>query len=267
MPEYQGQDALICLLIFFGAFGVMAGLEKLLPRRVPMRPKAERWMINIMITAINTLIIRFAMPILPVGAALVAQQNGWGILNMLPQFPDVAVWALGLMTLDLIVYLQHVAFHRVPLLWRLHRVHHCDLDVDVTTGLRFHPIEIVLSLTIRILAVLALGIPAPVVLAFEVILITMAVFNHANVAIPRWLDGFVRLFVVTPDMHRVHHSTQVAETNSNYGFNLSCWDRLLRTYCAQPKADHAAMSIGLPDVRDPSRVSLPALMIAPFQKT
>jgi sterol desaturase/sphingolipid hydroxylase (fatty acid hydroxylase superfamily) len=173
---------------------------------------------------------------------------------------------LGFLLLDLVIYIQHVLFHRVPVLWRLHRMHHADLDIDVTTGLRFHPIEIVISIFIKIAVVIAFGIPAIAVLAFEVALNATSMFNHSNVEMPQWLDRTVRLFVVTPDMHRVHHSIHRRETDSNFGFNLPWWDWAFGTYRAQPEAGHLAMTIGLPMFRDPVELRLDRLLTQPFRE-
>jgi sterol desaturase/sphingolipid hydroxylase (fatty acid hydroxylase superfamily) len=172
---------------------------------------------------------------------------------------------LGFLALDLAIYAQHVAFHKAPLLWRLHRMHHADPDFDVTTGVRFHPFEILISMLIKIAVVIALGIPPVAVIAFEVVLNATSMFNHGNVAMPSWLDRALRAIVVTPDMHRVHHSVDARETDSNFGFNLSWWDRLFRTYRAAPQAGHAGMTIGLPTFRDRAELRLDRLLTQPFR--
>jgi sterol desaturase/sphingolipid hydroxylase (fatty acid hydroxylase superfamily) len=230
--------------VFLAVLAAMAAWEIAAPRRRREIPRLLRWSNNLAIVALDTVIVRLGFPIAAVGLALHAQANGWGLLPALG-LPDWAAFLLALAALDLAIYLQHVMFHAVPALWRLHRMHHADLEFDVTTGLRFHPVEILLSMGIKLAAVAALGAPPLAVLAFEVLLNATAMFNHSNVAIPPAVDRWLRLLVVTPDMHRVHHSVIPAETNSNFGFNLPLWDRLLGTYRAQPLAGHEGMTIGL----------------------
>jgi sterol desaturase/sphingolipid hydroxylase (fatty acid hydroxylase superfamily) len=211
----------------------------------------------------NPLAVRLVFPFLPVALALLATERQWGLLNNV----DLPYWfevATGVIALDLSIYLQHVLHHAVPALWRLHMVHHADLDYDLTTGLRFHPIEIVVSMGIKLMAVAALGPPAPAVLIFEVALNATSMFNHSNINIPVTVDRVLRLFVVTPDMHRVHHSVIIRETNSNYCFNFPWWDRLLGTYKGQPDKGHEEMTIGLSQFRDPKRLTLPQLIILPL---
>ena len=195
--------------------------------------------------------------------AALAQERGWGLFNNL-ELPAALAIVVSAIALDLLIYLQHVMFHAVPALWRLHRMHHADLDIDVTTGARFHPIEIVLSMLIKLAAVAVLGAPAVAVVIFEVLLNATAMFNHANLRLPEGVDRFLRLVVVTPDMHRVHHSIVPAETNSNFGFNLPWWDRLLGTYRAQPAAGHEAMTIGIEQFRTPKDLRLDRLLVQPF---
>ncbi len=195
--------------------------------------------------------------------AIKAQEHGWGLLNNV-DLPNWVELTAGIIILDLAIYLQHVMFHAVPILWRLHMMHHADLDYDLTTGLRFHPVEIVLSMILKMTIIVALGPPMVSVLAFEIILNGMALFNHGNIKLPLSADHFLRLFVVTPDMHRVHHSVIIHETNSNYGFNLSIWDRLFGTYLAQPSKGHEDMIIGLSQFRDHRRLTLPWLLILPI---
>ncbi|MDX1698011.1 MAG: sterol desaturase family protein, partial [Thiohalobacterales bacterium] len=207
---------------------------------------------------------RLLFPAAAVGVALYAQSRGWGLLNLL----DMPAWlaiVIAVVLLDLAIYVQHFTFHAVPLLWRLHRVHHADLDFDVTTGARFHPIEIILSMLIKFGVIILLGAPVLAVVIFEVLLNATSMFNHGNVRIPRALDRLIRLFIVTPDMHRVHHSHRDYETNSNFGFNLSCWDRLFGTYRDQPVDGHTGMVIGIDTWRDPAHcVRLPGLLLLPF---
>jgi sterol desaturase/sphingolipid hydroxylase (fatty acid hydroxylase superfamily) len=253
----------IRLGFFFGIFILVAGCEILVPRRALTTSKASRWATNLLILGLNPLAVRLVFPVLPVGLALFATEHRWGLFNTI----DLPYWlevAMAVIALDLTIYLQHVLHHAVPALWRLHMVHHADLDFDMTTGLRFHPVEIVVSMGIKLLAVAALGPPTMAVLIFEVALNATSMFNHSNIYIPIPVDRVLRLFVVTPDMHRVHHSVITRETNSNYGFNLPWWDRLLGTYKDQPEKGHEGMTIGLPQFRNPKRLTLPRLIILPF---
>lgn len=240
-------ETLIRLAVFLGLFAVLATLEALLPRRVRSQPRGKRWLTNWSVTVINALTLRliaFAMPLLAVGAALDAEAQGWGLFNAVEIPPWVEIAAVVLI-LDFAIWLQHLITHKVPILWRLHRVHHADVDMDVTTAIRFHPIEIALSMLLKIGLVYALGPAAIAVVIFEIVLNGTAMFNHSNLALPQWLDRMVRQVLVTPDMHRVHHSVHRAEHDSNYGFSLSLWDRLFGTYIAQPAAGHEAMEVGL----------------------
>ncbi len=254
------------LACFAGVFVVLALFELLLPRRALTAQKPRRWLSNLTLVVLNTLVVRLLMPISVVGAAGLAQTYRWGLLQQL----DMTTWleiGLSLFVLDFTIYLQHVLFHALPFLWRLHRVHHADLDLDVTTGLRFHTLEILISLAIKLAVVFLLGVPALAVLIFEITLNATSLFNHSNLRLPIWLDRVLRLLVVTPDMHRVHHSVIVEETNSNYGFNLPWWDFLLGTYRAQPAAGHTEMTIGLADLRDEQRADgLPWMLALPFMK-
>lgn len=249
---------------FLGVFGLMALAEAALPRRARTRPRTERWAINLGITLLNTLAVRFILPAGALGAALWCEAHGVGIFNSAPM-PGLFAGLASIVILDLAIYTQHVVFHRFGPLWRLHMVHHADLDIDVTTGARFHPIEILLSMGIKIALIAALGAPGWAVVAFEVVLNAMAMFNHANLRLPLWLDRGLRLFVVTPDMHRVHHSVIPRELNSNFGFNLSMWDRLFRTYKPEPEAGHEGMTIGLAHFREPERLTLPLIIAMPFK--
>jgi sterol desaturase/sphingolipid hydroxylase (fatty acid hydroxylase superfamily) len=257
-------DVAIRLAAFTLVFAGMAAWEVLRPRRALVAGRGARWPSNIGIVLVDALVVRVLLPTAAVGAALYAAGNGWGLLRLLELRLSVAS-ILGFLALDLAIYVQHVVFHRVPLLWRVHRMHHADLDVDVTTGLRFHPIEILISLAIKIAVVLALGIPAVAVLAFEVVLNATSMFNHSNAALPTWLDRVLRFVLVTPDMHRVHHSVVRRETDSNFGFNLPWWDRVFGTYRAEPEAGHAGMTIGLPIFRDARELRLDRLLTQPFR--
>jgi sterol desaturase/sphingolipid hydroxylase (fatty acid hydroxylase superfamily) len=256
-------EAYVRLTIFLGLFIVIAVAETLFPRRVPGYPKGTRWFNNLSITLLNTVALRLLFPLVPVGFAVYCAEKGFGLLNNL----DFSLWikiVIGVIVLDFIIYLQHFIFHSLPLLWRLHVVHHTDRDFDITTGLRFHPIEIILSMGIKLLAVYTLGPPATAVLIFEILLNGISMFNHGNIHIPAGVDKILRLFVVTPDMHRVHHSVIIRETNSNYGFNLPWWDRLMGTYRAQPVRGHDGMTIGIGWLREAKRLTLPWLLAMPF---
>ena len=247
---------------FVAIFAVCALLETLSPKRALVCSKAKRWFTNLVIVALNPVSVRL-FPVLPAGMAVLASQRQWGLLNNI-NFPGWLKIAAGVVVLDMIIYLQHVLFHATPALWRLHMVHHADLDLDVTTGLRFHPFEIIVSMCIKIAAVAALGTPALSVLIFEVALNGTTMFNHSNISIPGKLDRVLRLFVVTPDMHRVHHSVIIKETNSNYGFNFPWWDRIFGTYKAQPAEGHKDMTIGLSQFREASKLTLLRVLILPF---
>lgn len=256
-------EAAVRLGFFFGVLIIMALWELLLPRRELTMSKLTRWGSNLGIVLIDNLLVRLLFPVLAIGVALSAQENSWGLLNNIP-LPFWLSVGIGVLALDLIIYLQHLMFHAVPALWRLHMMHHADLDIDVTTGLRFHPLEIIISMLIKLSAIAALGPSVLAVLIFEITLNATAMFNHSNVKIPLAVDKVLRLLVVTPDMHRVHHSVTIRETNSNFGFNFPWWDRLLGTYRAQPAAGHEGMTIGLSQFRDPKRNNLMWMLALPF---
>ncbi len=252
----------IRLTCFLGVLLAMGLWEALAPRRRQSIGRASRWPHNLALVALNTLAVRLLFPLTAVGMATIAAAKGWGLFHLLPLSLWVAVPA-AVVALDLIIYGQHMAFHLVPPLWRLHRVHHADLAFDVTTGLRFHPGEIVVSMAIKLAAVLVLGAPPLAVLIFEVLLNAMAMFNHANVDLPVWIDAILRRVVVTPDMHRVHHSVDWLEANRNFGFNLPWWDRLFGTYLAQPALGHAGMTIGTAGFGDPAELRLDRMLTQP----
>ncbi len=259
-----GNEAAIRLGAFLGIFALLAILEALAPRRARAHPRSLRWTGNLGVVVLNTLLVRLLFPVAAVGLALAGEREGWGLLNNL----DLPGWLsvlLAVVVLDFIIYLQHVMFHAVPLLWRLHRMHHADLDLDVTSGARFHPVEILISMVIKMAAVVALGPPAVAVVIFEVVLNATAMFNHSNLSIPVPVDRLLRLVVVTPDMHRVHHSVVPDETNSNFGFNLPWWDRLFGTYRAQPAAGHAGMTIGIEAFRSPRDLWLDRMLLQPLK--
>ncbi|MFI5397828.1 MAG: sterol desaturase family protein [Candidatus Binatia bacterium] len=261
MPVHE---AAIRFGAFIAVFTAMALWEAAAPRRRRTYSRCWRWPSNLAVVALNTALVRVLLPTTAVGLALVAQKRGWGLLNNLPVPPWVAVVA-AVVLLDLAIYLQHVMFHAVPALWRVHRMHHADLDFDVTTGARFHPIEMVLSMLIKFGVVVALGTSALSVLLFEVLLNATSMFNHGNVYLPEKLDRCLRWLVVTPDMHRVHHSVVIVETNSNFGFNLPWWDRLLGTYRDQPAAGHEGMTIGIAQFREVRELWLDRMLLQPFR--
>ena len=250
---------------FLSILAVMMLWEMAAPARRAETPRLIRWSNNFALVVVDTLVLRLAFPILAVGAALWAEANGYGLLNLAGMSPALKV-ILALLALDLVIYGQHVAFHKVPVLWRLHRLHHADQDFDVTTGLRFHPFEIVLSMALKMAVVLVLGAPALAVLLFEIILNGTALFNHGNVRLGPRADRIIRWFVVTPDMHRVHHSIYPEETDSNYGFNFPWWDRLFGTYIAQPRDGHEKMRIGLFEFRTTRDQWLDAMLVQPFRR-
>ena len=262
--EWLEYESVIRLACFGGVLLLMALWEALAPRRHPTVARPGRWFSNLSLVAINAVLVRLVIPFGAVGLALAAEERKWGGFHTvaLPLWVEVV---LAVVALDLVIYLQHVLFHAVPLLWRLHRVHHADLDFDATTGVRFHPIEILLSMGVKVAAVVLLGAPAVAVRLFEVLLNATSVFNHGNVRLPGWLDRALRWVIVSPDMHRVHHSAAPRETNSNFGFNLAWWDYLFGTYRAQPARGHEGMVIGLEQVRDEATADrLPGMLLLPF---
>jgi len=249
---------------FISIFVVIALWEGVSPKRERLYSRWLRWPSNLGIVALNTVLARLIFPVAAVGLAVIAENSQWGLLYLFDA-PVVLKVVLAVILLDLAIYLQHVMFHAVPLLWRLHRMHHTDQDYDLTTGARFHPIEIVLSMVIKLAVVAALGAPPVAVIIFEILLSATAVFNHGNIRLPVALDSVLRLLVVTPDMHRVHHSVLVNETNSNFGFNMPWWDRIFGTYVAQPSAGHDKMTIGLDVFRQPDDQRLDKMLIQPFR--
>ncbi len=254
----------IRLGFFFGVLVVMAVWETLSPRRYLRTSRAIRWVNNLCLVFFNSFILRLIFPAAAVGVALFASSQGWGLFNYITAPFWLAV-LVSVVVMDLFIWLQHVMVHAVPLFWRLHRVHHADLDFDVTTGARFHPLEILLSMLIKFAVILLLGPPVVAVTVFEIVLNTTAMFNHGNVRLPIALDRYLRLVIVTPDMHRVHHSVEDDETNSNFGFSLPWWDYLFGTYRAQPRAGHEAMTIGTHAFREDKWCSwLPGMLAMPF---
>jgi len=264
MGDTLENEALVRLALFGGLFVLFASLEAWKPRKVRTQPRAKRWITNWAISVLNTLTVSAMglIALLAVAAAYDAGVNGWGLFNLLG-WPPVLEIVLAVLILDFAIWLQHLITHKVPVLWRLHRVHHADVDIDVTTAIRFHPIEIALSMLIKIGLAYALGPAVIAVVLFEILLNGTAMFNHANLKLPLWLDAVLRKVLVTPDMHRVHHSVHRAEHHSNYGFALSIWDRMFGTYIAQPRDGHDAMKIGL-DWQDDRPTRLGWSLALPF---
>jgi sterol desaturase/sphingolipid hydroxylase (fatty acid hydroxylase superfamily) len=250
---------------FIGVLALMAALEAALPLRARAHGRAARWPANLGIVAVGALLLRFVFPLGAVAWAGVVEARGWGLLGAVA-LPAALEIAFAVILLDLAIWAQHVATHHVAPLWRLHRMHHADLDLDVTSGLRFHPLEILLSMGLKFLVIAALGASAAAVLVFEVLLNACAMFNHANLRLPAGLDRALRLVLVTPDMHRVHHSIHRDETDSNFGFCLPWWDRLFATYRAAPRDGQLAMTIGLPIFRDARELRLDRLLTQPFRE-
>lgn len=261
LHHHEALIRLTCFLLVFVAFAIW---EELRPRRVRRHSKGVRWLNNLGIVLLDVLVVRLAVPLTIVAVAAVAQQQNLGLLHNV-QMPVWLSIVIAVLVMDAALYFQHLAFHHVPFLWRLHRMHHADLDFDVTTGIRFHPLEILLSLIIKMAVVLMLGAPVAAVVIFEVLLNATSLFNHANIHIPEKADRILRRFLVTPDMHRVHHSIVMYETNSNFGFNLPWWDYLFRTYRAQPGAGHTDMTIGIELFRTERDLWLDCLLIQPFR--
>jgi sterol desaturase/sphingolipid hydroxylase (fatty acid hydroxylase superfamily) len=258
-------ETAIRLGFFVGMLALIGAWEIVAPRRALTLSKAQRWSANLGLVALNTVLLRLIFPLAGAGMAAFCAENGWGILNHF-QVPAILAVPLAVIALDFVIWLQHVMVHAVPLFWRLHRVHHADPDYDVTTGARFHPLEIVLSMLIKFATIVVLGPPVVAVVIFEVLLNATAMFNHGNIGLPATLDRVLRRVLVTPDMHRVHHSIEDDETNSNFGFNLPWWDRLFGTYRDQPRAGQLGMVIGIRDHADPREVArLDGMLLLPFR--
>jgi sterol desaturase/sphingolipid hydroxylase (fatty acid hydroxylase superfamily) len=261
---FLDNEITIRLSFFFGVFFVMAVWEVIAPRRQLHTSKLLRWSNNIALVFLNSFVLRLLFPTAAIGVAVFVDYRGWGVLNYFDLSFPLAVF-LSVVILDGMIYLQHVMVHAVPALWRLHRVHHADPDFDVTTGARFHPLEIILSMLIKFAIIIALGPPIVAVVIFEVLLNATSMFNHSNIRLNTTLDKYLRWFIVTPDMHRVHHSVEPDETNSNFGFSLPWWDRLFGTYRAQPRAGHEGMTIGIHDYNRPHQVVwLHKILLLPF---
>ena len=263
MNFIEDNQTSIRLAVFIGVFALMALLEFVLPKKQRALPRVGRWFTNWSLVVIDSIALRLLIPIAAVAVAQWTNDNGIGLLSLVA-LPWWLSCLIAIVVLDMLIYWQHVASHHWPMLWRFHKVHHADRDIDVTTGARFHPVEIVLSMLYKFVCILILGAPALAVFLFEVLLNASAMFNHSNVRLAKPLDKWVRRIIVTPDMHRVHHSVEVDETNSNYGFFLSVWDRLFGSYIDQPKQGHDEMIIGLREYQDPRPASLIWSLKAPF---
>lgn len=253
----------IRLFFFFSIFAVMAAWEIKLPKRELTQSKSVRWINNIGLVVLNSFLLRIIFPTAAIGVAFFAQENGWGLFNYweIPYFLSVVIC---IVLMDGAIYLQHALMHAIPMFWRLHRMHHTDMDLDVTSGSRFHPIEIILSMIFKFAFIVALGSPPEAVLIFEILLNGSAMFNHSNVQLPEKIDSALRKVIVTPDMHRIHHSVVEHEANTNFGFALSIWDRMFGTYTEQPEAGHQGMTIGISTFRDKKYLTLPWMLAQPF---
>jgi sterol desaturase/sphingolipid hydroxylase (fatty acid hydroxylase superfamily) len=257
-------EAIIRLSAFLAIITIMAIWETMKPIMTLSISKKQRWMNNFGLVALNVIILRILFPTAAVGAAIYATEHSWGLFNNMTLSSWITV-IISLIIMDMLIYFQHRIFHKIPILWRLHLVHHADLDYDLSTGLRFHPIEIILSMLIKFAIILILGIPIIAVILFEIILNSVAIFNHSNISFPKKLDRILRWFIVTPDMHRVHHSVEIDETNSNFGFNLPWWDRIFKSYRQQTRATN--ITIGLPEYRKPQQVyGIIQMLRLPFKK-
>lgn len=258
-------EATIRLAIFAGLFSLLALAEALLPRRQRSTGRGWRWLTNWLLVLVDSLTLRLLLPLAAVGTALWAQSIGFGLFNWI----NMPIWLgilISFLFLDFAIYLQHVASHKIPILWRVHKVHHSDVDLDVTSALRFHPIEIILSMLYKMALVALIGAPAVAVVIFEVVLNGSAMFNHANLKLPLWLDNILRRFIVTPDMHRIHHSVLIRESDTNYGFNLSLWDRIFKTYTVDPEGGQLGMTIGLAETQNDKPTKPLWTFLFPFRR-
>lgn len=260
----QSTEVMIRLGCFVGIIGILATLEANFPRRHRRIARAQRWPSNLAVSALNQIFTRLILPVSAIALAMEAQANDWGILGQISLAHSVKIFA-AILILDLAIYLQHVVFHAVPILWRFHQMHHADMEVDVTTGVRFHPLSVLLSGAIKLAVVLVIGAPPAAVLAFEILLNASSLFNHSNIRIPAAIERTLRLVIVTPDMHRVHHSSDARETNRNFGFNFPWWDRLFHTYTAQPAGGHASMVLGVERFRQMKELRLDRMLSQPFR--
>ncbi len=256
-------ESVIRLGSFIAIFALLSIWEIASPRRKLLKLRGFRWFSNFSLVVISSVLVRFIFPTAAVGVALIVEQNQLGLLYYF-ELPVLTHFIIAFILMDLSLYIQHVIFHALPLFWRFHRVHHSDLDCDITTGLRFHPFEIVLSILIKFIAIAAFGIPVLAVVIFEVILNAASMFSHSNIKIPAVIEPMIRWFIVTPDMHRIHHSINENETNSNFGFFISAWDRVFGTYIKEPEEGHANMQIGLSSFREPKWQDIRWLIYLPF---
>jgi sterol desaturase/sphingolipid hydroxylase (fatty acid hydroxylase superfamily) len=256
-------ESIIRLGSFLGIFALLAIWEIVSPKRQLTHLRPFRWLSNFGLIVVSSILVRFVFPTAAVGIAILVEKNHWGFLYYF-ELPFTLHFIAAFMLMDLSIYFQHVMFHSLPMFWRFHRVHHSDLDCDITTGLRFHPFEILLSMLIKFLTIAAFGIPVLAVVIFEIILNAASMFTHSNIRIPEKIEPVLRLFIVTPDMHRIHHSINENETNSNFGFFISLWDRIFGTYIGQPEAGHTNMQIGLDEFREPKWQDLRWLIYLPF---
>ena len=252
----------IRLSVFLGMLILMGALEALFPARDRVQTRTRRWSTNFGLVVIDTLAIRFLFPVIAVGAAMWAQETGWGALNLL-SLPNWAAILLAVVILDMMIYWQHVAFHKIPILWRLHKVHHADRDLDASSGLRFHPVEIVISMAYKMVIVVGLGAPVLAVIIFEILLNGCAIFNHANLRLPRWIERPLRQIMVTPALHRIHHSVIERETNTNYGFSVIWWDKIFRSYTDTPEGE---LTLGLSEYQTDAPSGLLWSLTAPFRR-
>jgi sterol desaturase/sphingolipid hydroxylase (fatty acid hydroxylase superfamily) len=262
---FLNSEIILRLSFFLSALTLLAVCELIIPRRALKESKAIRWYSNLGIAAFNSFIVSIVFPLMPLTIAVIANERGWGLFNLYDVAPGLVV-VISVIFLDLAIYLQHILVHSVPVLWRFHRMHHADQDFDVTTGARFHPIEIILSIAIKMAVIVLFGIPIVAVVIFEILLNATSMFNHANIKLPIVLDSFIRKFVVTPDMHRVHHSVLSSETNANFGFNLPWWDHMFGTYQEQPINGHEKMEIGIEVFRSPNDLHFHRLLLQPFTR-
>lgn len=265
LEQLMSNEPSVRLGVFLSVFTVVGIWELLNPRRTLTASKPVRWINNLGLIALNGMILRIGFPFLAIETAIISQENGWGLANIY-EIPFSLSIVIGVLALDLAIYIQHVIFHKYPILWKLHRMHHIDPDLDVTSGTRFHPIEIALSMLIKMGLIVILGPPAVAVLIFELLLNGSAMFNHGNIFIPSGIDRILRGIIVTPDMHRVHHSVIRKETDSNYGFFLSLWDRIFKTYRKEPEAGQLGMKIGIGEFEDGKFLKLHWLLSVPFLK-
>ena len=260
-------EAAIRLGVFIVLFGILAAFELRHPFRQPGGQRSVRWAANLGLAFLGAFFIRFAFPAAAVGFGLFAQTHGLGLMRLWNPDPAIAI-VMSVVLLDLAIYFQHIVFHFVPSLWRFHRVHHADIEFDVTTAMRFHPIELLISMAIKGLLICLIGPPVVAIMIFEVLLNASSLFTHANIRLPAKLDRLLRLAIVTPDMHRIHHSIERAETNSNFGFNISVWDRLFGTYRCRARLDQVSMPLGIGELRDPKlALGFLDMLALPFQRS